>query len=83
MWVGHVQITTLLIERAADVNLADFTGMTPLHIAAQHSGTVTAGILIQHGAIKTLLDDANKTALDYACTPGVQLVIRSNGTLFS
>lgn len=63
---GKNQVANLLIEKGADVNIADRTGTTPLHLAAKYRTPELVDLLIKHGADVNQKDENNKTALDLA-----------------
>lgn len=48
---------TLLLEKGADVNARDITGMTPLHVAAMLGRKEEAAWLLDHGADSAVMDE--------------------------
>ena len=60
-----------LIKGGADINRADYQGLTPLHIASQHGHGETASILIKAGADVNAVEQAHtRTALHFASQHG-------------
>ncbi|EQC41689.1 hypothetical protein SDRG_01647 [Saprolegnia diclina VS20] len=47
---AHVDLATLLIERGADINLANLTGYSALHLAIQLGDLGLVQLLLDHGA---------------------------------
>ena len=72
MWAcqsGHVPVTTLLLDRGADVNAACSRGETALLIAAKWDSSELALLLISRSADLMAQDNHGRTALDaYALT---------------
>ncbi|NUM53271.1 MAG: ankyrin repeat domain-containing protein [Candidatus Hydrogenedentes bacterium] len=73
---GNDEIVTLLVERGADVNSKDNTGLTPLHVAAWWSVTGRAGILLDHGADLAATDAFGDTPLHLAAMHGRGLMCK-------
>ena len=67
---GHVDVSLLLIEAGADVNVADAGGHTPLHIAAEGGYVPVAKALIERGADAHVVDLEDRTPLARAVTRG-------------
>ena len=67
-----------LVKGGADVNRADYQGLTPLHIASQHGHGETASILIKGGADVNAVEQAHtRTALHLAVAEGHIEVLRT------
>ena len=68
---NFAQVVELLIEHGADINRVDHTrGWSALIWAAKRGHTATVSVLLKHGADRSLIDDAGKSALDYATSKG-------------
>jgi ankyrin repeat protein len=67
---GRTDVLSLLIEKGADVNAADTTGVTPLIAAASAGNTAAAKLLLGHGADPNIVarDAGVATALMGAAT---------------
>lgn len=78
---GRLNVTQLLVQNGAAVNLSDTVGYTPLHLAAEGQWGVTGWegtggkhsqhadvvrFLLASGADSTLVDKFGRTALDVA-----------------
>ncbi len=65
-------VTKLLVERGADLSLANMGGMTPLHVAAAVDNQEAAALLIDSGVdpVQRNMKDRGKTALHYAAING-------------
>jgi len=55
-----------LVAKGATVNVANLTGFTPLHHAAENGSLEAAQALLQAGADPGLLSGAGETAADVA-----------------
>ncbi|MBN2583621.1 MAG: ankyrin repeat domain-containing protein [Planctomycetes bacterium] len=66
-----VDMMNLLIERGADVDAVNGSGITPLHRAANVGNVTAAGVLLRHGANVNIRDDAGRTPLGVAVDPGI------------
>jgi ankyrin repeat protein len=67
---GHVDVSLLLIEAGADVNVADAGGHTPFHIAAEGGYVPVAKALILRGADAHAVDAEDRTPLARAVARG-------------
>lgn len=63
---GDVGITTLLLDRQADIDARAPTGVTPLMMAAQEGQGDVVRLLLARGANAYLLDNNKRTALRIA-----------------
>ena len=62
-------VAELLIGRGADPNMADITGQTPLHCAAQKGQIKVAELLIESGADMDKADNRGMTPHDMMHQP--------------
>jgi ankyrin repeat protein len=60
---NHGGVALLLIERGANVDIADAGGHTPLHIAAENGLVDVVGALLARGADPFAIDSEDKTPL--------------------
>jgi uncharacterized protein len=67
---GHVEVSLLLINAAADVNVADAGGHTPFHIAAEAGYVPVAKALFERGADAHAVDAEDRTPLSRAAAKG-------------
>jgi ankyrin repeat protein len=67
---GHVDVSLLLIEAGADVNVADAGGHTPFHIAAEGGYVPVARALFARGADAHAVDAEDRTPLARAVARG-------------
>jgi ankyrin repeat protein len=78
MWsayLGHsLEITKLLFDWDADLNLTDNTGFTALHWAVCASNFESAKMLIKHGIDISIRDPNGKTAGDWATERNQHLI---------
>lgn len=63
--VREVETANVLLEKAVLVNVQDYEGKTPLHIAARNGRYDIVELLVVNGAIINIIDNNEKTALDY------------------
>jgi ankyrin repeat protein len=64
--LGKHQAVRILLAKKLDINIQNNYGLTPLHIAAIKGDYVMAKLLLSMGANFVILDNENKTALDYS-----------------
>uniref|UniRef100_A0A182MSV2 Poly [ADP-ribose] polymerase n=1 Tax=Anopheles culicifacies TaxID=139723 RepID=A0A182MSV2_9DIPT len=69
---GHFEVTELLIKHGGNVNASDLWAFTPLHEAASKSRVEVCSLLLSEGAVPTLLNCHNKSAIDSAPTRELQ-----------
>lgn len=67
---GHIDVSLLLIERGADVKIADAGGHTPFHIAAEGGYLPVAKALLERGADPHAVDAEDRTPLSRAAARG-------------
>ena len=67
---GFTKIATLLVANGADINWIDGEGVTPLILASFKNHLEIVELLLNHGADKTVQDQWNRNALDYALRRG-------------
>jgi ankyrin repeat protein len=67
---GHVDVSLLLIEAGADVNVPDAGGHTPFHIAAEGGYLPVARALLARGADAHAVDAEDRTPLARAVARG-------------
>lgn len=67
---GYDQISKMLIEAGATVNVAQHARITPLHIAAQQGNIDMIIILLENGADITIKTEMGLTAADLALEKG-------------
>lgn len=73
---ARVDLVTLLLNKTADPNLADSTGRTPLHYAAQARQWKIASLLLRSQADPNLQDLAGNTPLHDAVRHGSTDIVR-------
>jgi ankyrin repeat protein len=61
-----IDIAKLLLQRGANVNAKDKTGMTALMVAASHNNAPMVGFLLESGADASAKNDQGQTASDIA-----------------
>ncbi|CAC5420599.1 unnamed protein product [Mytilus coruscus] len=72
---GHGAIVQLLISHRADCAACDADGKTPLHKAAENGFEEVCSTLIKaNPTCKIVLDNKNKTPMDYVPTNNIQLL---------
>ena len=65
-WYNHPAAIHMLVARGATVNLANWTGFTPLHHAAENGSLEAARALVALGADRTLLNEGGQRPGDVA-----------------
>lgn len=75
---GCNQLTKLLIQKGANVNLADKKGTSPLQLVARNGDSECVDLMIKHGANVNQKVEDNKTALDFATDETSKLTYSSN-----
>ncbi|MFD2556398.1 ankyrin repeat domain-containing protein [Sphingobacterium tabacisoli] len=68
--INHDGITKMLIESGAEVNVLQYGGIAPIHLAAQHGNIDLIVILLEQGADVTLKTNTGQTASDLAADKG-------------
>jgi ankyrin repeat protein len=63
---GNFYLCKLLLDYHADINKRDIDGSTPLMMSGRFGHSAIVKLLIQYGADSELIDNKQKTALDYA-----------------
>jgi hypothetical protein len=63
---GHVEITRLLLQNGADVNVRSYGGYTPLHWAAYQGNVDILHLLVENGADLEALNDEGWRVLHHA-----------------
>ncbi|GFP94771.1 acyl-coa-binding domain-containing protein 1 [Phtheirospermum japonicum] len=73
---GHLNVTTLLLDKNADVNAKDNDGQTALHYAAVCERTEIVELLVKHGADIDIKDNEGGAPRDLceSCWPGLELL---------
>ncbi len=66
-----------LLDHGADVNIQNFQGDTPLHIAAKNGDRTAMKLLLQSKANTNSINDKDETPIDVASTTGFQSVLHS------
>ena len=61
--LGHLEVTTTLLDYGADVNPRDGGGMTPLQMASEGGYFEVVQLLLNHGADASARDKGNRTPL--------------------
>ena len=67
---NNSNISKMLIEAGAEVNVRQHGGFTPLHFAAQHGNIDLIIILLEHGADVTAVTDTGESAASFADKKG-------------
>jgi hypothetical protein len=75
-FAGHTDIVRFLLESKADVNARSTNGSTVLMMAAREGREKIAGLLIEHGALRTVTNDWGEDALTWAMRNGNLTVAR-------
>ncbi|KAL3653660.1 Acyl-CoA-binding domain-containing protein 1 [Castilleja foliolosa] len=73
---GHLNVTTVLLDKNADVNAKDDEGQTALHYAAVCERTEIAELLVKHGADVDMKDNDGGAPRDLCESnwPGLELL---------
>jgi ankyrin repeat protein len=71
----HAEITKLLLEKGAEVNLQDTYGLTALAFASQMGRTEIVRLLLGKGADPNLKSNEVKTAYDYALNRDIKAIL--------
>lgn len=74
--VGDLNVAGFLLDRKADIAVADEDGQPLLHIALQRREKKVARFLIDRGADVTTADACGRTALHLAAMEGSEVVVR-------
>ena len=72
---GHIEATKYLLDRGASVDIRDFWGSTPLHMAAKTGDTSMIRLLLKANASLDIQDRAGKTPLLAAAQWGHHSVV--------
>jgi ankyrin repeat protein len=72
---GNAEIVTLLLNKKADVNIADANGTTALIYAVQFNNKTMLSLLLKHNADKSHKDKDGKTAFEHAVFAGNEDII--------
>ncbi|CAH0028484.1 unnamed protein product [Clonostachys rhizophaga] len=79
-WWHTQQALPYLIKAGADLNIRNYQGQTPLHIALKESNREAAITLIEAGADVNAADNENKNCLSYAQKDAeISQLLRSHG----
>ncbi len=65
-WLGHIEVSRLLLQYKVDNNPQDIDGETPLHLALKKGHVDVALLLLEHGADVNARDNSRKTPLHSA-----------------
>ena len=65
-WYNHPAIIRLLVAQGATIDLANLTGFTPLHHAAENGSVEAARVLLELGADWTLANNDGLRPIDVA-----------------
>lgn len=68
--INHTDISKMLIEAGAEVNVVQSQRLTPLHLAAQHGNIDIIILLLEHGADITVRNELGQNASDIAAERG-------------
>lgn len=72
----NIELVQLLIEKNANLDLTNKTGVTALMLATQFKKIEIIKILLQHKANKLLKDNEGKTAFEYAVNTNDDIIIQ-------
>ena len=73
---NNAELILLLIEKKANLNATNKTGVTALMLATQFKNIEIIKILLQHKANKLLKDNEGKTAFEYAVNTNDETIIQ-------
>ncbi len=73
---NDIELIQLLIEKNANLDLTNKTGVTALMLAIQFKKIEIIKILLQHKANKLLKDNEGKTAFEYAVNTNDDIIIQ-------
>ncbi len=65
-WYDRPEALRYLVAHGAHINLANWTGFTPLHHAAENGSIAAARVLLALGADRTLLNETGQRPVDVA-----------------
>jgi ankyrin repeat protein len=72
---GNIQFVDLLLQKGANPNLTNATGVTALIYAVQFNNTEIVKKLLENGADKNILTDSGKSAFEYAVLANNEQII--------
>jgi ankyrin repeat protein len=77
---GHIEMVKVLLEKGAEVNVADKNGRTALmHASAARSNTETVKALLEKGADVNVADKKGKTALSLTKDESTKELLKAHG----
>ncbi|XP_063416219.1 uncharacterized protein LOC134697860 [Mytilus trossulus] len=82
---GFTELTRILLNHHANVDVQDKSGLTPLHLTCSNGQRVTSSSLIKFRANVNTLDKLERTPMYYSCTANhkdiVELLIQNNADI--
>jgi ankyrin repeat protein len=69
-WYNHPAVIRMLVAHGAGVNLANWTGFTPLHHAAENGALEAARVLLALGADRSRRNETGQRPVDVALDRG-------------